>query len=204
MFDSVCTYIRRIFISPSTAMQCMFHQVCHYLILLTEVDGEDLGVAHGPFDPVKGSSGGDCFLCSGVLRGQKRKGSRAENCKTSQPKHRKKWGNRWSEMDESTEVTTITQMLLSTLPVCLLRVLYKSPVNMLREHKELNMKILICWNSPWRSSETWSCRSRSRLPLCCLSCSAAPWVGPVWRVVPMGGTPTWNNQGYVAFSVRVE
>lgn len=90
LFDSVCTYTRRIFNAPSTVMQFVFHQVHHYLFLLTEVHGEDLGVAHGPFDPVEGSSGGDRFLCSGVLRGQKqRKVNRAENCKTSQPKRKK-------------------------------------------------------------------------------------------------------------------
>lgn len=108
LFDSVCTYVRRIFIAPSTVMQFVFHQVHHYLILLTEVHGEDLGVAHGPFDPVEGSSGGDRFLCSGVLRGQRqRKVNRAENCKHLDLNRKKKTGSRWSGMDESTEVTTI-------------------------------------------------------------------------------------------------
>lgn len=110
LFDSVCTYTRRIFNAPSTVMQFVFHQVHHYLFLLTEVHGEDLGVAHGPFDPVEGSSGGDRFLCSGVLRGQKqRKIVKHLNL------NGKKIGNRWSEMDESTEVTTTTQMLLLIL-----------------------------------------------------------------------------------------
>lgn len=188
----------------------------------------------------------------------------------------KKIGNRWSEMDESTEVTTITQMLLlilqthspcvflspftegslsfffprlTILPFSVavwrkLSLFYKTPIhknssacgktffervcfgsrqipqvacyhfhpdNMLNEHKQLNMnmnqidmKILICWNSPWQNSETWSCRSRSRLPLCCPSCSAALWVGPGWRVVPMGDTPTYSNHDYLAFSYQVE
>lgn len=38
-----------------------------YIILLTEVDVEDLGIAGRPFDPVEGSSGGDRLLCGTVL-----------------------------------------------------------------------------------------------------------------------------------------
>lgn len=40
-------------------------------------------------------------------------------------------------------------------------------------------------SSPWRSSATWSCQSRSRLPPCYRSASGALWAGPRWTVAPL-------------------
>lgn len=40
----------------------------YYLVLLTEVHTEDLGVAQRPFDTVEGCSGGHGLLSRGVLQ----------------------------------------------------------------------------------------------------------------------------------------